>query len=52
MYMGWDGDFETFKDFCHQDLGLELLKTTGEDGDRKMSIKMKRLNGCVWRLEI
>ena len=40
MYI-WDGDFETFKDFCQQDLGLELLKTTGEDGDRKMSIKTK-----------
>ena len=23
MYI-WDGDFETFKDFCQQDLGLEL----------------------------
>ncbi len=40
MYI-WDGDFETFKDFCQQDLGFELLKTTGEDGDRKMSIKTK-----------
>ena len=40
MYI-WDGDFETFKDFCQQDLGLELLKTTGEDGDQKMSIKTK-----------